>query len=60
MQGTLGFPVGTSGKESLANQEHRRDAGSTPVSGRSPGVRKWQLIPVFLPEIPWTEEPSRV
>ena len=25
-----------------------RDAGSIPGSGRFPGVRKWQLTPVFL------------
>ena len=26
-----------------------RDTGSIPVSGRSPGVRKWQPTPVFMP-----------
>ena len=35
------------------------DVGSVPGVGRSPGERKWQPTPVFLPgEIPWTEKPG--
>ena len=33
----LGFPGGTSGKESPANAGDARDVGSIPGSGRSPG-----------------------
>ena len=33
----LGFPGGTSGKESPANAGDTRDVGSIPGSGRSPG-----------------------
>ena len=36
-----------------------RDVGSTPGSGRSPGVGNGNPTPVFLPEkIPWAEEPG--
>ena len=35
--GTQGFPGSTSGKEPPANAEDRRDTGSVPESGRSPG-----------------------
>ena len=36
-------------KNQLANAGDIRDAGSVPWSGRSPGRRAWQSIPVFLP-----------
>ena len=46
-------------KNSIANAGDIRDEGSIPGSGRCPGERKWQPIPVFLPgESPWTEEPG--
>ena len=34
------------------------DLGSVPGFGRSPGVRKWQPTPVFLPGELWIEEPG--
>ena len=34
------------------------DLGSVPGLGRSPGVRKWQPTPVFLPGELWIEEPG--
>ena len=46
------FPVGSDGKESACTAG---EPGSTPGSGRSPGVgkipwrRKWQPTAVFLP-----------
>ena len=44
-----GFPGGSMVKDLPANAGGSRDVGSTPVSGRSPGVGKWQPAPVFLP-----------
>ena len=41
-----GFPGGSDGKASAYNAG---DLGSIPGSGRSPGRRKWQPTPVFLP-----------
>ena len=41
-----GFPGGSDGKESAYNAG---DLGSNPRLGRSPGEKKWQLTPVFLP-----------
>ena len=57
----MGFPGGTSGKDSTCqSRRHKR-------CGFDPWVRKilWRghgnPIPVFLPgESPWTEEPSRL
>ena len=43
---TPGLPRWHSGKEPACNA---RDAGLIPGSGRSPGSRKWQPVPVFLP-----------
>ena len=40
------FPDGSDGKASTYNVG---DLGSIPGSGRSPGGRKWQPTPVFLP-----------
>ena len=37
------------GKESTCNAGDAENAGSIPGSGRSPGGRAWQSIPVFLP-----------
>ena len=36
-------------KNPPANAEDIRDIGLIPGSGRSPGARAWQSIPVFLP-----------
>ena len=41
----MGFPSGSSGKESGCNAGDTGDAGSIPVPWR----RKWQPTPVFLP-----------
>ena len=41
-----GFPGGSDGKEYACNA---RELGSIPGSGRSPGRREWQPIPVFWP-----------
>ena len=46
-----GFPGGIVLKSPPANAGDARDTGSIPGSGRSPGERKWQPTPVFLPEI---------
>ena len=42
----MDFPGGSDGKASAYNVG---DLGSIPGSGRSPGGRKWQPTPVFLP-----------
>ena len=42
----LGLPRWLSGKESTCQA---RQVGSVPELGRSPGERKWQPTPVFLP-----------
>ena len=41
-----GFPGGSDGKKYACNAG---ELGSIPGSGRSPGRREWQPIPVFLP-----------
>ena len=41
-----GFPGGSDGKEPAYNAG---DLGSNPGLGRSPGEKKQQLTPVFLP-----------
>ena len=43
----LGFPNSSDGKESACSVG---DPGLIPGLGRSPGRRKWQPTPVFLPE----------
>ena len=50
--GTPGFPDGSVSKESACNAGDTRDMGSIPESGRSFAGRKWQPVPVFLPENP--------
>ena len=42
----MGFPSGSSGKESACNAGDTGDEGSIPIPWR----RKWQPTPVFLPE----------
>ena len=44
--GIIGFPGGSEDKASACNAG---DSGSIPGLGRSPGDRKWQPTPVFLP-----------
>ena len=59
-----GLPRWFSGKKKKkkknlpASAEAARDSGSTPASGRSPGVgnSNYSSIPVSI--IPWTEEPG--
>ena len=46
----IGFSGGASGKESTC--------GFNPQIGKVPWKRKWHHTPVFLPGIPWTEEPG--
>ena len=43
------FPDGAVVKNLPAKAGDARDLGSTPESGRSPWIRKWQPTPVFLP-----------
>ena len=43
------FPDGAVVKNLPAKAGDARDLGSTPGSGRSPWIRKWQPTPVFLP-----------
>ena len=52
-----GLPRLFSGKDQPANAG---DNGSIPGLGRSPGGWNWPHTPVFLPGIPWTEEPGRL
>ena len=44
-----GFPWWLSSKESACNAGDTADMGLIPGLGRSPGERKWQPTPVFLP-----------
>ena len=47
-----------------ANAGDVRDVSLVPGSGRPPGVRKWQAMPVYFHasiltwKIPWVEEPG--
>ena len=43
------FPGGAVVKNLPANEKEARDIGSIPGLGRSPGERKWQPTPAFLP-----------
>ena len=56
----MGFPCGTSGKESACNEGGTRDLGSVPESGRSPGVGSGNPFQHSCLENPWTEEPERL
>ena len=54
----LGFPGGTSGKESIYQCQR---LGFHPWLRKIPWRKAWQPTPVFLPgEFPWTEEPGRL
>ena len=46
-------------KNPPANAGHRRDKGSIPGSGRSPGVGSGKHASILAWKIPWTEEPCR-
>ena len=46
----LDFPDGSAGVESTCSVGDTGDPGWITGSGRSPGGRKWQPPPVFLPE----------
>ena len=45
----LGFPGGTSGKESTCRGSRHKRCGFDPWVGKMPWRRKWQPTPVFLP-----------
>ena len=53
-----GFPGGSDGKESACSAGNRRDAGSTPGSGRSPGAGPGNPLQYSCLKNPWTEEPG--
>ena len=46
-------------KNPPANAEDRRDAGSIPGLGRSPGEGNGNHSDILAQKIPWTEEPGR-
>ena len=48
--GPLGIPGGTCGKESACQCRSRRRRRFDPCVGKIPLRRKWQPLPVFLPE----------
>ena len=51
------LPRWCSGKESTYQCRRHRIWGFDPWVRKIPWMRKWQLVPVFLPgKIPWTEE----
>ena len=55
----LGFPGGTSGKESTCQCRRHKGCGFNPWVRKIPWRRAWQPTLVFLPgESPWTEEPG--
>ena len=56
----MGFPAGSSGKESTCQcRRHKRHRFSS-WAGKIPWKKAWQLTPISLPgESQWTEEPGR-
>ena len=48
----LGFPGGTSGKESTCPRRRCKRCGLDPWDGKIPWRREWQPSPVFLPVKP--------
>ena len=55
----MGFPDGTSGKESACQSRRRKRRAFSPWVRKIPWRRAWQPTPVFLPgKSPWTEEPG--
>ena len=55
----LGFP-GFSAKEPACQCRRQKRHGFHPWVRKIPWRREWQPTPVFLPRIPWTEEPGRL
>ena len=53
-----GSPAGASGKEAAGQCRSLGRLGLGPWVGKLPWRRKWCPTPVFLPEIPWSEEPG--
>ena len=47
---TVGFPGGTSGKESTWQFRRQKRSWFDPWVGKNPWKRKWQPTPVFFPE----------
>ena len=45
----MGFPSGTSDKESVCQCRRCKKCGFSPWVGKIPWGRKWQPTPVFLP-----------
>ena len=56
----MGFPGGTSGKESACQYRDVRDTGLVPRLGRSPEGRRATHFSILAWRIPWTEEPGRL
>ena len=54
-----GFAGGSVGEEPACQCRRHKRHGFSPLIGKVPLRRAWQLTPVFLPrESPWTEEPG--
>ena len=56
----MGFPGGSVAKNTPANAEDARDAGSSPGSGRSLEKEVATHSSILAWEIPWTEESGRL
>ena len=56
----MGFPGGSVAKNTPANAEAARDAGSSPGSGRSLEKEVATHSSILAWEIPWTEESGRL
>ena len=54
------FPGGAVAKTPPASAGDAGDAGSTPGSGRSPGVGNGDALQLLAWKIPWAEEPGRL
>ena len=54
----MGFPGGASGKEPECQGRRHKSHWFDPWVRKIPWRRAWQSTPVFLPGIPWTEEPG--
>ena len=58
IKGPVGFPGGSSGKESAYSARDAGDPGSVPELGRSPGGGHAAHSSILAWKIPWTEEPG--
>ena len=58
--GIMGFPGGSSGKESAYNAGATGDPGSIPGSGGSTGGGNGNPLQYSCLENPWTEEPGEL